>query len=151
VFTVRSILAAFNQHLPATSGALDCIRANPNALSDVWSDTDATSIDFGVMERSDNVLTVPCDFGWSDLGAWDDVGLLWPEVPGGRGRARRVVAVGSDGCVVHALDKAVALVGLQGIVVVDTPDALLVVDRRHAQDVRAALKQLQELGESSLL
>ena len=150
-FTARALSAAVAAHLPRTAAALAPVRADPGALQGAWPETDAISLDFGVMERAANILTVPCDVGWSDLGAWDQVGPSYPAVPGGRGLARRVVAIDAAGCLVHAPGKAVALVGVQDLVVVDTQDALLVLDRRRAQDVRAILRQLAQDGDDDLL
>lgn len=151
VFTARAMLAAVQEHLPRTGAALARIARDPSALASSWRETDATSLDYGVMERHSNILVVRTDPGWSDLGAWDQVDPWLPEQPGGRGLARRVVSVDSEGCTVHALDKAVALVGLRDVIVVDTPDALLVVERRRAQEVRAVLAQLEALGDEDLL
>ena len=151
VFSVETLRGELGQHLPRTAEALAELREGRMSLREAWAQTDATSIDYGVLERSDAVLTVPCDPGWSDLGSWEQVGDWLPEAPGGRGRARRIVAVDSEGCVVHALDKAVALVGLQDLIVVDTPDALLVLDPKRAQDVREVLDQIEALGLEDLL
>jgi mannose-1-phosphate guanylyltransferase len=150
-FTARALSAAVAAHLPRTAAALAPIRDDPDALHLAWPETDAISLDFGVMERAANILTMPCDVGWSDLGAWDQVASTYPPVPGGRGLARRVVSVDATDCLVHAPSKAVALVGVRDLVVVDTQDALLVLDRRRAQDVRAILRQLAEAGDDDLL
>ena len=150
-FTAKALSAAVAAHLPRTAAALSRVRDDLAALTAAWPETDAISLDFGVMERAANILTVPCDVGWSDLGAWDQVGDSYPPSPGGRGLARRVVAVDATGCLVHAPHKTVALVGVQDLVVVDTEDALLVLDRRRAQDVRAVLRQLARDGDDDLL
>ncbi len=150
VYKVGAMEDALRAHLPATAQAMIELGRDPGRIADVWGRTDATSIDFGVMERLRHILTVEADVGWSDMGSWDEVGDQLPALPGGRGRARRIVSVDSEGCVVHALDKAVALVGLRDLVVVDTPDALLVMDRRRAQDLREVLRQLAASGEDGL-
>lgn len=151
VFQAGALRAALATHLPRTAAALDAIAQTPESLQEQWALTDALSIDYGVMERHDDILMVETDPGWSDLGAWDQAGAWLPEAPGGRGLARRIVSIDSAGCTVHALDKAVALVGLRDVVVVDTPDALLVADAHRAQDVRAVLDTLASLGDDDLL
>ncbi len=151
VFQARALQAALATHLPRTAAALDAVAQKPEALAEQWPLTDAVSIDYGVMERHDDILMVETDPGWSDLGAWDQAADWLPEAPGGRGRARRIVSIDSTDCTVHALDKAVALVGLRDVIVVDTHDALLVADARRAQDVRAVLDTLASLGDDDLL
>ncbi len=149
-FTVGTMRAAFAQHLPRSAAALDLLLASPERLPELWTELEATSIDYGIMERASSTLTVPCDPGWSDVGAWPAVGELLPELPGGRGRAGRCVAVQSAGNTVLVPDKLVALVGVQDLVVVDTADALLVMDLAHAQELRQVLAELDALGLTAL-
>ncbi len=144
VFRADVLRAAFARHLPSSAAALDAIAADPAALPRVWDTLDATSIDFGVMERADTVLAVPCDIGWSDVGTWESAGAWMPEAAGGRAVARAVVAVDAADNVVHAGGKVVALLGVDDLVVVDTPDALLVMRRGRGQDVRRILDALDD-------
>ena len=103
---------------------------------------EATSIDYGIMERSRHILTVPCDPQWSDLGAWTALDDILPAVEGGHGKAEAVLAVDSSDNTVFAPQKAVALVGVSDLVVVDTDDALLVMSKARAQDLRQLLGRL---------
>ena len=149
VFTTDSILAAFQAHLPRSSAALAALRQDPARLEALWPELDAISIDYGIMERSQDILTVPCDPGWSDVGSWDAVAEVLPEAPGPGGhRALTPVLVSEDarGCVVYAPDRAVALLGVEGLVVVDAPDALLVCRREDAQEVRRVVAALEARG-----
>ncbi|RME29402.1 MAG: hypothetical protein D6798_00145 [Deltaproteobacteria bacterium] len=146
VFTVGTMRRAFATHLPRSSRALDAIADDPGRLSEVWPEMDATSIDYGIMERADAILTVPCDPGWSDVGAWPAAGELMPELEGGVGRVDAAVAIDSSGNILHAPGKVVALVGVRDLVVVDTDDAVLVMDRARAQDLPAVLRALQQRG-----
>ncbi len=146
VFTVGTMRRAFAQHLPRSSAALDAIAAEPARLAELWTDLDATSIDYGIMERADAILTVPCAPGWSDVGAWPAAAELMPALDGGVGRADTTVAVDSSGNVLHAPGKLVALVGVRDLVVVDTDDAVLVMDKARAQELRRVLAALKERG-----
>lgn len=143
VFPVGVMREAFAVHLPRSAAALEQIRADPGAVGASWGELDATSIDYGIMERLDSLLTVPCDIGWSDVGTWGAVAGLLPEAPGGRGLARHIVARDATGCVVHAPAKVVALLGVEDIVLVDTPDAVLVMSRHRGQDVRELVADLE--------
>ena len=142
LFTVDAIRDAIREHLPGTSMAMLELARDPSELDRVWETMEATSIDYGIMERSRHILTVPCDPRWSDLGAWPALDGVLPEVEGGHGVAQNVLAVDSEGCTVVAPGKTVALVGMKDCVVVDTADALLVMSKERAQDLRAVLARL---------
>jgi mannose-1-phosphate guanylyltransferase len=105
------------------------------------------SIDVGVMERAERVAVVPASFPWSDVGSWAAVGDLWHgNGRGGNAMRGRVLALDSRGCVVDGAERLVALLGVDDLVVVDTPDAVLVCRRDRAQDVRHVVAELQRRG-----
>lgn len=113
------------------------------------------SIDYGVMEKVGSVAVVPTDCGWSDVGSWQAAWELGDKDPHGnvvRTDAQRTVLVDAKGNYVMApTGKAVALIGLEDLVVVDTPDALLVMPRARAQEVKKAVETLNERGETEVL
>ncbi|MCB9778091.1 MAG: NTP transferase domain-containing protein [Alphaproteobacteria bacterium] len=143
VFQARTMRTAFTAHLPRSAAALDAIAADPAALDAQWPELEATSIDYGIMERHDDILTVPCDPGWSDVGAWPAAAEVLPPVEGGRGRVGRSIAIDSDDNVVFVPDRLVALVGVSDLVVVDAGDALLVMDKGRAQQLKDVLAALE--------
>lgn len=146
VFTARTMREAFTRHLPRSAEALERLLQGPGELARLWPELEATSIDYGVMERCEGTLTVPCDPGWSDVGAWPAAAGLMPTVEGGNGRVGEIIAVESADNVVYAPGKLVALVGMRGVVVVDSGDALLVMDQARAQELRAVLAALEARG-----
>jgi mannose-1-phosphate guanylyltransferase / mannose-6-phosphate isomerase len=107
----------------------------------------ADSIDYAVMERCPGsdfpIQVVPLDAGWSDLGAWDAVWDVLPKDESGNATQGDVLSVGSRNNLVHASSRLVGLVGVKDLVVVETPDAILVASRGHAQDVKHIVAQLQ--------
>jgi mannose-1-phosphate guanylyltransferase len=111
------------------------------------------SIDYAVMEKSSKVQVVPVEMGWSDVGSWSAL----PEVvaPDASGtvciNATGHIAIDSSDCLIYADGKVVATVGVRGLVVVSTPDALLVCDRDRAQDVKKVVEQLAARGLTSCL
>jgi mannose-1-phosphate guanylyltransferase len=145
VFSVDGLRDAFRTHLPRSATALEIIAHDPSRLMDEWGNLDATSIDYGIMERSRHILTVPCDLDWSDMGSWTAVGDDLPKVPGGKGKAREIVAHQSNKCIVHAPGKVVALLGVEELVVVDTPDALLVMHASRSQQVGDIVRLLEDI------
>jgi len=146
VFRVDAMLREFERHLSGTGAALRRLQSGSVGLPEVWEDLEATSIDYGVMERSDRILTIPIDVEWSDLGDWEAVGQHLPQIEGGRGLCAAALAQDASDCVVHAPGKVVALVGVHDLVVVSTGDAILVMPRARAQDARVIPGILEDLG-----
>lgn len=145
VWNTRTLLDAVRAHLPHTAAMLDALDAGA-ALADVWGRSDATSIDFGVMERAQGIRVVPVDFGWSDVGSWPALLEVLPHGEGGVTVSDAVVARRASGNVVHASGKLVALLGVDDLIIVDTPDALLVARRSDAQEVRLLLEEVERRG-----
>jgi mannose-1-phosphate guanylyltransferase len=125
--------------------------ASPARLAEVtaaaYAGLPSISIDHGVMERTHGVVTVPADVGWSDIGSWDAVAALHPaDAAGNVLRGPAVTADAAGNLVMGDPDGVVALVGVSGLVVVKAGDAVLVVPRERAQDVRLAVDALARAG-----
>ncbi|CAN1551294.1 {ManC} Mannose-1-phosphate guanylyltransferase [Burkholderiaceae bacterium] len=106
------------------------------------------SIDYAVMERCPGsrfpIRMAPLDAGWSDLGAWDTVWSVLPKDEQGNAHVGDVLATDSSNTLVHATSRLVAVVGVENLVVVETPDAVLVSDRSRSQDVKHIVNALQQ-------
>jgi mannose-1-phosphate guanylyltransferase/mannose-6-phosphate isomerase len=106
------------------------------------------SIDYAVMERCPGsrfpICMVPLDAGWSDLGVWDAVWSVLPKDPHGNAHVGDVLATDCRNTLVHATSRLVALVGVQNLVVVETPDAVLVADRSRSQEVKHIVNGLKQ-------
>jgi mannose-1-phosphate guanylyltransferase len=162
IWRADTILAELGTHHPAVSTALSKISFSSNAweLSDfdqqiesVYETVESVSIDYAVMEKSSKVMVLPVEMGWSDVGSWsslpdvvepDDSGMVCINVPD-------LVSIDSDNCLIYSDNRTVALVGVHDMIVVSTPDALLVCDRERAQDVKQVVEELRRKGNSSLL
>jgi mannose-1-phosphate guanylyltransferase len=157
VFRADAILAALARHMPKVFEGLEQIAralpggGGPAAAREAFPRMPSISIDYGVMEPEANganrIALVPGDFGWSDVGSF----AALPEVreldARGNALAGDTLAVDCDDCVVLSEgDRLVAAVGLRGLCIVDAGDALLVVPRDRAQDVRAAVEALRKQG-----
>jgi mannose-1-phosphate guanylyltransferase len=145
VFRVDAMLREIATHLPGSSAALGALRNGSRSLEEVWEELEATSIDYGLMEKCERILTIPLDVEWSDLGDWEAVGRHLPDTPGGKGVCEASVSIDSQGCVVHAPGKVVALVGVEDLIVVSTPDAILVMPRSQAQKARSIPAILEDM------
>ena len=110
----------------------------------------AESVDYAVMEKCPGstfpIKMVPLAAGWSDLGAWDAVWQVLPKDDSGNAHLGDVLTTDSRNTLVHATSRLVTLVGVDDLVVIETPDAVLVADRSRSQDVKAIVNQLQSNG-----
>lgn len=152
LFSIKSILSAFSKHAPYLQGP--CQSAVENAKSDLgflrlepkaWATLKNVSIDYAVMEHSENLSVVPFSGGWSDLGGWDAV---WresnPDVNGvvSFGEA---TAIDCHDTILRSENENLTIVGigLKNIIAVAMPDAVLVADMSRAQDVKLAVSTLK--------
>ncbi len=110
----------------------------------------AESIDYAVMEHAPGaglpIKMVPLDAGWSDLGAWDAVWSVLPKDAAGNAHVGDVLCTDSRNTLVHATSRLVSLVGVDDLIVIETPDAVLVVDRTRSQDVKHIVNTLGQQG-----
>lgn len=147
IWKVSTIVRAFENHLPRISQAMEEILPDLNtpreaeAIKKIYRDIQSISIDNGIMEVARNVLVVPMEVAWNDVGSWSSLLDVWESDRSGNAVKGKAAVLGSKRCVISSPHKLVALVGVEDLIVVDTPDALLVCHRRSSQDV----KKLQEL------
>jgi mannose-1-phosphate guanylyltransferase len=110
------------------------------------------SVDYAVLEKAENVAGIPAgEFGWNDVGSWNAVYELLPRDARGNAAAPHVLCLDSHNNLVDAGGKMVALLGVENLIVVDTPDALLVASRDRAQQVGDVVKALEKLNREDLL
>ncbi len=109
------------------------------------------SIDYGIMERADNVLMLDGDFGWSDVGSWDALDTLYETDENNNVAYGEQIHIGSKNCIAYGKDKLIATIGLEDIIIVETDDAILVCDKGKAQDVKKIVEILQEQGKEEYL
>ncbi len=104
------------------------------------------SIDYAVMEKTDCAAVVPCSIGWSDIGSWDAIGdLSAPDEQGNRVDGHALLHDVAN-CYIQSKERMVGAVGIKNLVIIDTPDALLVADRSRAQDVKHVYAKLKSQG-----
>jgi mannose-1-phosphate guanylyltransferase len=159
-FTARTILKAMEEHAPQMiqaaraamkSGKLvnDAMRYEPH----VFGLQPDISIDYAVMEKAQNVTVVPARFGWSDVGSWPAVADAHPKDTSGNTFIADVVSVETRGTHVEVEShrpKVVATVGVQDLVIVDTPDALLVAAKSAAYNMKSVVEALRGRGHDSI-
>jgi mannose-1-phosphate guanylyltransferase len=157
VWSTARMLALFDQHLPEVAEGLRRIRtalgtaAEEDAIRAAYQSMPKVAIDVGVMERADEVLVVPAEMGWSDVGSWE--------------RLHEVLSTDADGVAVHGLHvglddrdclffasgRLIATLGLEDVVVVETEDAVLVCHKSRSGDLKQLMDRLRQAGRGHYL
>lgn len=152
------LLDALREFQPKTASLLASLpafgqRGFSARLAESFPLCENISIDYAVLERSKDVVGLPTgDFGWNDVGSWNAVHELTKrDKQGNAVRATAALVQESSGNFVDGAKKLVALLGVHDLVIVDTPDALLVADRKRAQEVGDLVKLLEKRGDHHLL
>lgn len=117
-------------------------------IAEIYGGIKGESIDFGVMEKAEGVQVIAASFGWSDVGSWSALPEVMEADQDGHVviNAQGTVSVAADGCLAYGAGKMVAFVGVKDLIVVDTPDALLVCAKSAAQDVKKVVEELERRG-----
>ena len=146
VMSTATLEREFTQHAPALLAARGSLATRKGAaLAKVYRQLDFDSFDRVVIERASNIVGVKADFSWHDVGTWEG---LW-EAMGGREKnvtVGHVMTLDSNGVLAHSSARLMVLLGVKDIVVVDTPDALLVIDRARSHEARRITEELKRLG-----
>ncbi len=159
-FRARDMAELVVRHLPELSSGvakIDAAAGGANAaevLKAVFPTLPSVSIDHGVMEKAEGLAVVPGEFGWNDVGSWQSAWELGAPDEAGNSLSAGAVAIDSKNNLVRTLGKGkkvVALVGVNDLVVVETEDALLVIPRERAQDVRLIVDALKAAGRTDVL
>jgi mannose-1-phosphate guanylyltransferase len=151
------LLDQLRQHLPRTATVLASLpqfgsRVFGARLKQAFPLCDNISIDYAVLEKAAGVRGIAAgDFGWNDVGSWNAVYELLERDPQGNSIALQSIILDSHNNFVDAREKVVALIGVRDLIVVDTPDALLVAARDRAQQVGDIVKMLEQRNRHDLL
>jgi mannose-1-phosphate guanylyltransferase len=147
----KNILAAFEKYLPEIyevfAGEKERFNTKEEAaaLEEIYPQCTSISIDFGVLEKADNVYVIPASFGWSDLGSWSSA---WEnkekDYLGNAVAGKKVMIIDATKCIVQAPDaKLVLLQGLDDFIVVDTKDVLLICKRENEQEIKEYVAEVK--------
>jgi len=144
MFRVDTILQALARYVPELYGGLRLLAENnqPTVLAEVYQTFPHLSLDHGVLEQAENVAVVPVDLGWSDVGTWRAVQELFPADARGNVILGRALDRDSRDCLIYTQERLVATLGLDQVMVVDTPDATLVCHRDRVQEVKDLVDEL---------
>lgn len=154
---VETILDALRRFLPKTATLLAGLPPFDSPgfiefLQNAYPKCEDISIDYAVLERAENVVGIAAgEIGWNDLGSWNAVYEVLPRDEQANVVRGEALVKESTGSYVDAHGKLVALLGVKDLIIVDTPDALLIADRSRAQDVGKLVKELEQQRREDLL
>ncbi len=160
---VSTFLEALNLYQPKTFRALESLavhigkRSYQAALKKIYPMLENISVDYAILERAASetgeprVFVIPAEVGWSDIGSWAAVYELLAKQAGENIFAGPGTAIDAEGNLLWSPKKFIAAIGIRGLIVVDTPDALLICPRERAQDVGKIVKELEKQKRKDLL
>ena len=157
LWKISTIFKLFEQFLPRIYNGLKemegkfCSAGAPALLEQLYHGFDSISIDYGILERLQDALVMPVDFGWNDLGSWDTLGAVLPIDANGNIVKAEHLGIDTKESTIYGSEKIIATVGINNIIIVDTADALLICSKERAQDVKQIVDKLKELGKTELL
>lgn len=147
VFQVKAFMAALRTYAPEVVVPFEELQSDHGNLAEVMKKAPSISIDYALMEKlggTEKLACVPMDVGWSDVGSWDAVAELSPQ-----SGDQHVVKVDAANCFVRVPEgKTVALIGVEGLRIIDTGDCLLISAKDHSQDVKLVVEELNKRGAS---
>jgi mannose-1-phosphate guanylyltransferase len=152
VFPSETMHEEIAMHMPELHAKLSELEASPKEIGRIYPTLPSISIDYGIMEKSERIAVMPAVFAWSDVGSWDAaMDVYVPDDLDNVVLGQAVLHQVQRSFVDSSAGRMVAVIGLEDIIVVDTPDALLVVKKGHSQDVKAIVQALEKSGRDELL
>ncbi|MFP3952163.1 MAG: mannose-1-phosphate guanylyltransferase [Candidatus Bathyarchaeia archaeon] len=150
VWSAGRIMEEFQKYMPQLYSQLELIREaigteNYNqVLMERWRQVPRQTIDYGVMEKADDVVVLPVDIEWSDLGSWSSVMDLFPRDEYNNAVKGEHIGIDTEGSLIYGGERLIATIGVKDLIIVDTRNALLVCHKSMDQKVRDLVKSLQE-------
>jgi mannose-1-phosphate guanylyltransferase len=139
---IRSLMPELHARLEimkeslATENSIEIISVEFPKISD-------QSIDYGIMEKVDNLYVIPCKFGWDDVGSWTALERINDLDDNGNFINGNILSLDTKGCIIESKDKLIATLGLEDLIIVNTDDVLLICKKDKAQEVKSLLKELR--------
>jgi mannose-1-phosphate guanylyltransferase len=152
IWSVATILAEIERHASALYSGLTELYPylrtpeEKHYLNRVYETLPTISIDYAVMERAETIHTITGTFAWSDVGSWSAVEPFWNRDDRSNAFRGNILSVDTSGSIVESQDRLIALIGLENLIVIDTPDALLICRKDRDQDIRKIIEQVEKQG-----
>ena len=151
VFRIATLLQHFRRLQPELMSSLGAIAREPGNLDRLYAELPSVPIDTAVMERLESLSTLVLDCGWTDVGSWDALAAILETGANGNATFGRAVALDSTDNLLYSESGTIAVLGVEGLTVVQAGDVVLVIPKERAQEVRRILAELQRRGLDELL
>lgn len=158
IWRVDKLLELYKKFLPNTYNHLMKIESfigTPDyqrILNEEYEQVDKEAVDVAILEKGPKIVVVPADLGWSDIGTWSSLHDVLIASQDSNLISRGMhTGIDTEDCLIYARDKMIATVGLKNVIIVDTPDVILVADKSKAKDVKKIIDKLKEEGKNHLL
>ena len=157
VWQVGRILKEFKRQMPEFHAQLMEVKAalgSPDYLTTIeriWPQVHKQTIDYGIMEGAHNVVVMPVDIGWTDIGSWGSLFDLLPADADGNVFVGSHIGIDAKNSLIFGDKRLVAVMGVHDLVIVDTQDVLMVCSREREQDVKVLVEVLEQTGQENLI
>jgi mannose-1-phosphate guanylyltransferase len=152
IWQLSSILSNIETHLPEMYESLERIKSAlgtdlaQKVIRDEFEKMQSVSIDYGIMEKADDIFVIPGSFGWDDLGSWPALERVKKVDADGNVVIGKHYGIDTTNSIIHSPHKVVTTIGLDDVVIVDTEDAILICDKKRAQEVKEIRNILADEG-----
>ena len=157
IWKASVILEKFKELLPEV---YDCIVKIGDAMNtpeeaqvieSVYPTIPSISVDYGIMEKSSDVLVISAEFGWNDVGSWENMDVIYDEDANGNILVGNQINIDTKNTISYSKKRLLATVGVENLIIVETDDAILICDKNRAQDVKLVVDQLKAEGKKEYL
>jgi mannose-1-phosphate guanylyltransferase len=152
IWNLQTILNSIEEHLPQLYQSLQKIKEALNSENEKevtaaeFAEMESVSIDYGIMEKAADIFVIPGSFGWDDLGSWPALERIKKVDGEGNVVIGKHYGIDTKNSIIHSTDKVITTIGLDSIVIVSTDDAVLICDKKRAQEVKRIREILAEEG-----
>lgn len=149
LWKVSTILSNIRKFLPDMYAGLTTIQnaigteEQEPVLEKVFAGLESVSIDYGIMEKAENIYILPGAFGWDDVGSWLAVGRIRKSNENGNVVDGNIITINSNNNIIQGGKKLIATIGIEDLIIVDTEDATLICEKNSAADIKKVLENLK--------
>ena len=149
VWKASTILDNLKKHIPELYEGLERMERvvglpdEKEQVEHIFYEFPSISIDYGILEKADNIYIVPGTFGWDDVGSWLAISRIRQVNEDGNVVNGNIITIDTKNCVIEGNEKLIAAVGIQDLIVVDTSDATLICDKANVADIKKVIENLK--------
>lgn len=157
VWKVSGLMKEIQANLPELAVGLEKLRPNLGTeaelpkLTEIYPTLPSISVDYGILEKTKNLVVIPTEFGWDDLGSWSSLERFLPKDQAGNVVQGHFSGVEAKNCIVYSPKKTVTALGVSDLIIVETDDVLMVCTKEKAQEVKKIIEKLREEKREELL